>query len=195
MLDRRQFVGEFTAVIAAAVVPRSLRAQEPGQSAATNAPMNEGAYRPVRLPAVGSGPSMTNDERDKLEHEIHCQCACNLDVFTCRTTDFTCPVSPAMHRDVMSLVEGGHNAQEILDAFVGAYGERALMAPTKSGFNWAAYVVPFLALGAGTLVVAALLRTWKRETTLASSPARNVPVEGTADEIAAIDAAVRRDDA
>ena len=92
---------------------------------------------------------MTPMQRDALEHQIRCQCGCTLDVYTCRTTDFSCQVSPAMHRDIMALVEGGYSAQEILDAFVDTYGERALMAPKKEGFNWAGYLVPFGALAAG----------------------------------------------
>ncbi len=40
-----------------------------------------------------------------------------------------------MHRDVMALVEGGHSAQEIIDAFVGTYSQRVLMAPPRSGIQ------------------------------------------------------------
>ena len=78
---------------------------------------------------------LTPTQRDDLEHHIRCQCGCTLDVYTCRTTDFSCQVSPAMHRDVMALVEGGYWAQEIIDAFVETYGERALMAPNKVGLQ------------------------------------------------------------
>jgi hypothetical protein len=44
---------------------------------------------------------------------------------------------------------GRYSAQEILDAFVETYGEVALMAPKREGFNWAGYLVPFGALAAG----------------------------------------------
>src|SRR4051812_48717681 len=63
----------------------------------------------VRPPKSGAAPSMTDTARDELEHHIRCQCGCTLDVFTCRTTDFSCQVSPAMHRDVMALVKGGYS--------------------------------------------------------------------------------------
>src|SRR5215208_1125932 len=93
-------------------------------------------YRPVALPVkAGATASMTELQRDDLEHQLHCQCGCNLDVFTCRTTDFACSVSPAMHADVMGLVSGGYGAQEILAVFKAIYGERVLMAPGKTGFN------------------------------------------------------------
>ena len=94
--------------------------------------MDQSAARPVRLPPKpGATPVLTTAQRDELEHHLHCQCGCTLDVFTCRTTDFSCQVSPAMHRDVMELVKGGYGAQEIIDAFVATYGERALMAPNE----------------------------------------------------------------
>ena len=35
----------------------------------------------------------------ELELSLNCMCGCNLDIFTCRTTDFTCTYSPALHAD------------------------------------------------------------------------------------------------
>ncbi len=100
---------------------------------------------------------VTGYENDPLvvgvEEKIRCTCGCNLSVYTCRTTDFTCEVSPAMHREVIALVEEGRTAQEILAAFVQRYGEAVLMAPPKRGFNWAGYLVPGAAiLAAGVLI-------------------------------------------
>ena len=134
---------------------------------------------------------MSDAQRDDLEHHIHCQCGCNLDVYTCRTTDFACSVSPAMHSDVMGLVAGGHSAQEILDAFTSVYGEKVLMAPVRSGFNLLGYTVPFLALGTGAVVVAALMRRWKRTAVVA--PAPTPPIHATEGELAALDAALKQD--
>jgi cytochrome c-type biogenesis protein CcmH len=160
-----------------------------------NGPMlaaNE-VYRPVTLAAkAGAQPSMTDAQRDDLEHQIHCQCGCNLDVYTCRTTDFACSVSPAMHADVMGLVAGGHTAPEILAAFRAVYGEKVLMAPLKSGFNLVGYTMPFVALGTGAVVVAALLKRWKSRTPpIAGIQAHHV--DATEGELAALDAAVKRD--
>lgn len=149
-------------------------------------------YRPVKLePKPGAGASMTPLERDDLEHRIKCQCGCVLDVFTCRTTDFSCSVSPAMHGDVLALVAGGYGAAEILTAFQTAYGERVLMAPVKSGFNLLGYTMPFMALGAGAIAVAAVLRRMKSR---APTRVATVPrVSATNDELARLDEAVRRD--
>jgi cytochrome c-type biogenesis protein CcmH len=164
-----------------------------GAQAPLTGAMDETRYRSVRLPAKGTGPSMLPDERDALERRLHCQCGCRLDVFTCRTTDFTCPLSPAMHRDVMSLVDGGYTAPEIVDAFVAAYGERVLMAPTKSGFNWAAWLMPFAALAGGAAFVVVLLRRWRALPRSQEQVATSLSVQATADELARIERDVRSD--
>jgi cytochrome c-type biogenesis protein CcmH len=83
-----------------------------------------------------------------IEEKLRCTCGCNLDVYTCRTTDFTCGTSPAMHREVVKLIESGGTAQEVIDAFVSEYGELVLMAPKKEGFNIVGYVLPGMAITA-----------------------------------------------
>jgi cytochrome c-type biogenesis protein CcmH len=87
-----------------------------------------------------------------IELRLACSCGCTLDIFTCRTTDFTCTTSPRLHREVVAMHQDGKSAQEIIDAFVAEYGEKALMAPKPEGFNLAGYLVPgaaIVAAGAG----------------------------------------------
>ncbi|HEY9426886.1 MAG TPA: cytochrome c-type biogenesis protein [Gemmatimonadaceae bacterium] len=191
-MKRREFLRVVAAGAASAALPGVLGAQQANTGAA-NVPMNEQKYKPVQLPAKSSTPSMSTEALDELEHHIHCMCGCNLDVFTCRTTDFTCPVSPAMHRDVMTLVKGGHSAQEIIDAFVNVYGERVLMEPKKSGFNLTGYITPFAALGGGAALIVALLRRWKRPE---GEPAAvtALPVDGTPEEMERLNELLHKDD-
>ena len=200
-MRRREFFVRLAAGSAAVFVAREGAAQQaaPPQGATSNLfDMNQDAARRVqRAPKAGAAPSMTDDERDAMEHQLRCQCGCTLDVYTCRTTDFSCQVSPAMHRDVMALVEGGYSAPEIIDAFVDTYGERVLMAPKKEGFNWAGYIVPFAALGAGAVAVAAVLRGMhqRSEQVALSRGATTLPAgNASADELARLEAAIRRDD-
>jgi len=205
MTSRRAFVGRAAKVVvsgiaATAVVARTLEAQQGrgatrGSVDTTNLfAMDQAAAQTVRrTPKPGAKPSMTREERDGLEHRIRCQCGCTLDVYTCRTTDFTCQVSPAMHRDIVALVEGGYDAREIIDAFMNTYGERALMEPTKSGFNLVGWLAPGVALITGAVAVAILIRKWDRErpTAAVNAPA----LDATPDELARVEAAVRGDDA
>ncbi|HEY7878499.1 MAG TPA: cytochrome c-type biogenesis protein CcmH [Gemmatimonadaceae bacterium] len=197
MPNRRQFFIVAGAGFASAALARAVGAQQqqmPNMGAA-NVPMDEARYHPVRLPSRGggTGPSMSDLQRDALEHRLHCQCGCTLDVFTCRTTDFSCQISPAMHKDVMALVAGGYSASEIINAFVGVYGERVLMEPEKRGFNLAGYLMPFVALGVGAALVVALLRRWHAPAA-GEAPVASLPVEGTPDELKRLDSLVHRDD-
>jgi cytochrome c-type biogenesis protein CcmH len=200
--SRRIFVRRGLLLGAGFAFARRLDAQATsGAQGAANVEMSQSHYKPVRLPAKPRpAPLLTQLERDALERGLKCACPCKLDVFTCRTTDFQCGISPAMHSDVVRLIEGGYSADEIIAAFTTVYGERVLMAPVKEGFNLAGYVVPFITLGVGATMVFAMLRQWRRET-VRTEPAiaadavvpissRSV-VAATEDELRRLDAAVR----
>ena len=192
MMSRRTFFAASAAGVATLAAARVARAQEGQQTntGASNAPMESDRYKPVELAAKGP-PVLDQAKRDELEHHIHCQCGCNLDVYTCRTTDFSCQVSPAMHRDVMTLVAGGYSAKEIIAAFKNVYGDRVLMAPPASGFDIAAWITPFLALSAGIALVLAVLRGLRASS---ASPAIPSVADATPDEQARLDALVHSDD-
>lgn len=107
-----------------------------------------------------------------IEQKLRCTCGCTLDVFTCRTTDFTCTYSPAMHREVVALYSGGRSEAEIIAAFVTKYGEEVLMAPEPQGFNLAGYLVPGAAiLAVGALVLWVIRRRLTRRATMPAMPA------------------------
>lgn len=201
-MRRREFLvgaGGLGAVLAARVLGAQ---QAPAQNFG---PMDQSAYRATYRPAKpGAAPSMTDLERDALEKQLKCQCTCSLDVYTCRTTDFTCPVSPAMHTDVMRLVAGGYDKDEILAAFVETFGEVALTSPKKEGFNWAGYLMPAAALTTGAVVLTMMLRRWSTAAQAAQAAAAsaaiapggsNTPaaVEASADEMARLERALRED--
>ncbi len=201
MLSRRDAIRASGALIVGALVLPRLRAQEAAQGAA-NIEMPQSAYRPVSLPnKAGAKPLVTQLQRDELERGLKCACPCKLDVFTCRTTDFQCGISPAMHSDVVRLVDGGYSADEIIAAFTTVYGERVLMAPVKEGFNIAGYLVPFITVGIGAAMLVSMLRRWQRETqaaapTLATRsvlPIDGAPLAATDDELRRLEAAVRGD--
>ena len=189
MLSRRAFLSRAAAGVGTMVAAPLPARQATGMPGAT---MTGEGYLPVRLePKPGAAPSMTPDERDALERRLSCPCPCTLDIFTCRTS-MPCEFSPAIHRDLMALVEGGHSAEEIIDAFVGTYGDAILLLPRKQGFNWAGYLTPFAVIGAGAAVIIAMLRRWRREAIVAEQSALPA-VDASPDELARLDAAVRDD--
>jgi cytochrome c-type biogenesis protein CcmH/NrfF len=153
-LCRRSFLGSLAAM---AVAGQASGSQVPQ---AQDSLAGRGARGTLRDPmAVGRtrGPTLpeeNNAEIQAIEKRLACNCGCTLDVFTCRTTDFSCTYSPALHREVLALRASGKTAQEILDTFVAKYGEKALMAPEARGFNLAGYLLPgatIVSAGAGLL--------------------------------------------
>jgi cytochrome c-type biogenesis protein CcmH/NrfF len=109
----------------------------------------------------------------RIEKRIRCSCGCGLDVYTCRTTDFSCTYSPAMHKEVLRLAGTGKTGQQILDEFVAQYGEQALMSPPRRGFNLAGYFVPSLVV----LVAGVVLFLRLRRSTRQTAPAGPLPAE------------------
>jgi cytochrome c-type biogenesis protein CcmH len=110
-----------------------------------------------------------------IEKQLHCTCGCNLDVYTCRTTDFTCTVSPALHQHVIALAQQGMTGQQIVDQFVREHGLTILMAPPKRGFNLAGYFVPSLSIVVAAAALTLVLRRWAREAAGASTPKQPTP--------------------
>jgi cytochrome c-type biogenesis protein CcmH len=159
--------------------------QAPGQDSLAG----RGQRGTLRDPAsVGRSRRPTNPEENTaeiqaIEKRLACNCGCTLDVFTCRTTDFSCTYSPALHREVLALRAGGKTAQEILDAFVAKYGEKALMAPELHGFNLAGYFLPGAAIAAGAAGL--FLFISRRKLALAGTPPAPAPdpTAGTPEEM------------
>ncbi len=101
-----------------------------------------------------------------IERRLHCTCGCTLDIYTCRTTDFTCTYSPALHKEIVAMVLAKQTPEQIVEAFVAREGEKMLMAPVASGFNLAGYLVPGLTVLSAGLALAAYLS--RRRTAVAA---------------------------
>ena len=190
-LSRRQL---FALGLGAFAAPALLRAQTQGGTPARAASPDQ-LYDPnilERRDAIVA--ESANDATVKAaELRLSCPCPCTLDVFTCRTTDFTCSYSPERHREVVALVEGQHmNVDQVLAAMVDKYGEEALMAPIEKGFNIVGYVFPAsVILGLAAVITAVL--ALKQRAAPAPAVVTGVPDHAgmTADEIARIEAELR----
>lgn len=153
-LTRRQFISSGLLVSAMPVFRPGTHGAGAWQGAQDSL-AGQGGTGTLRDPAAAGRPRMPTDPRENdaevkaIEQRLACSCGCTLDVFTCRTTDFTCTYSPQLHAEVLALRRNGQTAQQILDSFVAKYGEKALMAPKAEGFNLAGYLLP------GGLIVAA----------------------------------------
>ena len=142
-----QALGALVGIAGGSAVLPGLEAQTAAQAADSAARRRAAAGR-LADPTVAGRPRQPTSSADndvaiqELEKRLRCGCGCTLDVYTCRTTDFTCTYSPELHREVIALWDDGKSADEIVAAFVAKYGEEALMAPEPEGFNLAGYLVP-----------------------------------------------------
>jgi len=111
-----------------------------------------GAADPLQQPGWIDGTrrvvdSLQNDPTVvAAERRLRCTCPCGLDIFTCRTTDFTCSYSPVLHDEVMELVKAGVDVDGVVAAFVAKHGERILLAPEARGFGVLGYILPGVAI-------------------------------------------------
>jgi cytochrome c-type biogenesis protein CcmH len=175
---RREFVcrsiSAMLGLAAAPAIAAATRLQSAQDSLA-----GRGATGTLRDPSAVGRPRQPTDARDDaeiqaIEQRLACSCGCTLDIFTCRTTDFTCTYSPELHREVLALRDDGKTAQQILDSFVAKYGEKALMAPKAEGFNLAGYLLPGALIAAAGAGLAVFIARRKTAVSLADGPA-NIP--------------------
>ena len=134
-------------------------------------------------PLAPTDPEENADEIQAIELKLACNCGCTLDVFTCRTTDFSCTYSPRLHREVLALRSEGRSAQEVLDAFVAKYGEKALMAPKPRGFNLAGYLVPGVAITMAGAALAWLIGRRRSVAAAAGPSAAALPAQASDEEL------------
>ncbi len=92
-----------------------------------------------------SGFSLTASE---ITRGLTCTCGCNMVVAACEGS-MECGPAAEITKEVEQMVEEGRTKQEILQYYVNKYGETILAAPTKEGFNFLAWVLPFMVLALG----------------------------------------------
>ena len=125
---------------------------------------------------MGAGDDSTRIER--LGHQMVCVCgACNQYLLDCNHVG--CAYSSRMRQELRAAVDNGKNDGSVLQFFVEKYGATVLAAPTKTGFDRVAWIMPYIALilGVGGLVL--LVGSWRnrRAVPLRSGP----PAAGNAE--------------
>ena len=169
-------------LFALALAATSLAAQNPsgaGPSARDSALSRQLKARPgdslgrLEVPeAAGRGVAAVTARDNSaivraLEEKIRCTCGCNLSVYTCRTTDFTCTTSPAMHQVVLARLDSGMTKAQILDKLSRTDEAKAVMAtaldlPGASSIEIHQYGRQLLAQGKKTEAMAVFQKNQKR---------------------------------
>jgi cytochrome c-type biogenesis protein CcmH len=95
----------------------------------------------------------------ELGHQMMCICSCNQILLECNHVG--CPSSDGMRNELMAAVSRGDSDSLVEQSFVQKYGPTVLAAPTTTGFDRTAWVVPFVALALGLMLVVLVIRSWK----------------------------------
>lgn len=182
MRSRRAFI----AMAGASLVPGLVAAQSDQKTVGDSSGAQDEADRLFSPNWTGAQrDSLTDLDNDPIiiatERRLKCTCGCTLDIYTCRTTDFTCTFSPALHKEVLGLHTEGKTPEEIIAFFVAREGEAILMAPPAEGFNLAGYLVPGVVMATSMLALVAWIS--RRKEALATDVSPSVDSETTAEPI------------
>src|SRR5579872_3973675 len=96
---------------------------------------------------------------NELGHQMMCICGCGQILLECNHVG--CPDSDGMRNELMAAISRGDSDSLVEQAFVQKYGPTVLAAPTTSGFDRTAWIVPFVALALGLGIVVLVIRAWK----------------------------------
>jgi cytochrome c-type biogenesis protein CcmH len=92
---------------------------------------------------------------DGVASKLSCYCGTcpHLSVSVC-----TCSKADEIKAEIKQKIAQGMTEQQIVNAFVAEYGQTVLSTPPKSGFNLAAWTIPFLAFLLGGIVLFTFLK-------------------------------------
>ncbi|HYH00306.1 MAG TPA: cytochrome c-type biogenesis protein CcmH [Terriglobales bacterium] len=119
------------------------------------------------------GASDANTRLNALGHEMMCQCGCNQVLLECNHVG--CTVSEGMIAELKTAINSGAGDDQILQQFVDKYGPVVLAAPTTTGFNRVAWIMPYLVLVLGLALCVFFVRAWKHRRPALAAPAVPMP--------------------
>jgi len=99
---------------------------------------------------------------NKLGHQLMCACGCNQVLLECNHVG--CTYSDRMRNELAAGLDRGDNDSLVLQSFVQKYGNTVLAAPTSTGFNRVAWIMPFAVFALATVVAVWFVRMWKSRT-------------------------------
>jgi cytochrome c-type biogenesis protein CcmH len=125
---------------------------------------------------AGSAAAAPVDERTvhAIAGDLRCVVCQSLSV-----ADSPSETANQMRAIIRERLAAGDTPDQVLAYFVERYGQWILLAPPRRGFDLLVWIVPFVALAAGLVLVLAMVRRWSRR----ARPARA--------EVAAVDEVTR----
>lgn len=104
---------------------------------------------PVVLLAQGQ-KDISREYKEACERLV-CQCGCNEQLSVCAMQN--CSSATPMRAEIRERLLKGESVDTIVDSFVARVGKKVLSAPTMQGFDFTAWIMPFIILCLGLVVV------------------------------------------
>jgi len=106
---------------------------------------------PLSLAIWAQAPRDISREYKEACDRLICQCGCKEQLSVCSMQN--CSSATPMRAEIRERLLKGDGVEAIVDSFVARYGKQVLSAPTLQGFDLTAWIMPFLILCLGTVVV------------------------------------------
>ena len=109
---------------------------------------------------AGAAATAARPTVQEVGEGLTCQCGCGLTVANCNHP--SCGFAIPTRGEIAAMIQKGMRRAQILAEFRHKYGEKVLSAPTTEGFNLLAWVIPYVAVGAGMVLVLIAVARWRR---------------------------------
>jgi len=125
----------------------------------------------ARIPQAAAGTAQVDEQ---VVHDVASQLRC----VVCQSlsvADSPSETASQMRGIIRERLAAGESPAEVRAYFIAKYGDWILLSPPASGFTLLVWVVPFVGLGVGLLLVAFAVRRWSRASRAAAAPAQPDP--------------------
>lgn len=115
---------------------------------------------PSTKPPSTSSPA-TSSVDEQVVHDVASQLRC----VVCQSlsvADSPSETANQMRAIIRERLAAGESPEQVRAYFVAKYGDWILLSPPRSGFTLLVWVVPFVGLGIGLVLVAVAVRRWSR---------------------------------
>ena len=143
--------------LAAGLVILGLVASQPG-SAGAQSPAPS-----VQAPSTAKTP-VSEDTVHDVAAQLRCVVCQSLSV-----ADSPSEIAHQMKDIIRERLAAGETPEQVRAYFVEKYGTWILLAPPPQGFNLLVWVVPFVGIGLGLVLVSLVLRRWSRRPATAAA--------------------------
>jgi len=106
-----------------------------------------------------SGAGDPSTRFNQIGHQLMCICSCGQILLECNHVG--CPDSDGMRNELMAAVQRGDSDSLVQQAFVQKYGPTVLAAPTTSGFDRTAWILPIIAFMVGLALLLLIIQRWR----------------------------------